>query len=119
MSPLRSALLLLLAIIPLAARGADAPRYEFTRDVLPLLEAHCTKCHGPQEQKGGLRLHTAEVIRKGGITEHLIVPGHSDRSYLVQRLRGEGDEDRMPPSKKGMPAADIAVIRAWIDGGAL
>ena len=47
-----------------------------------------------------------------------ILPGDGRKSYLVQRLRGEGDEDRMPLDADPLPAATIARLRAWIDQGA-
>ena len=37
---------------------------EFVRDVLPVLQSRCVKCHGPQEQRGQLRL---ELEEKGQI----------------------------------------------------
>src|SRR5437016_8150023 len=47
-----SELVVLLAVV-LTASAAPAP--DFSREVRPLLEKHCFKCHGPEKQKGGLR----------------------------------------------------------------
>ena len=39
---------------------------DFSREVRPLLEKHCFKCHGPEKQKGGLRFDTKEGAFKTG-----------------------------------------------------
>ena len=39
---------------------------DFTRDVKPVLARHCVSCHGPDKQRGGLRLDTAAAARQGG-----------------------------------------------------
>ena len=56
---------------------------------------------------------------KGGIGDDLIVAGKADDSYLVKRLLGEGDEDRMPLKKPALPDEEIELIKRWIDQGAV
>ena len=44
-------------------------------DVLPIVLLHCTACHGPQEQMGGLDLRTPEAMQKGGKSGPALVAG--------------------------------------------
>jgi hypothetical protein len=113
------ALLPLLVAAPglAASPGAPAP-IDFTRDVLPIFQRACVSCHGPDKASGGLQLVSAHRLRQGGIGDDLLVPGKAGASYLVQRLRGQGGEDRMPLKAKALPAADLALIERWIDEGA-
>jgi Planctomycete cytochrome C len=39
---------------------------EFKKEVLPVLETHCFKCHGAEEQKSGLRLDSRAALLSGG-----------------------------------------------------
>jgi len=39
---------------------------DYLRDVKPILAKRCYACHGPFQQKSGLRLDTGEAIRGGG-----------------------------------------------------
>jgi mono/diheme cytochrome c family protein len=105
----------LLLLLPVAA-GAAEP-VDFAKQVRPLFERHCTSCHGPAKQKGGLRLHTGTFALKGGLNGPVVVPKKSADSPLVKALKGEGDFAQMPP-KGQLPDADIALIARWIDEGA-
>ncbi len=96
-----------------------APRVDFTRQILPLFQRACVSCHGPDKAQGGLQLGSAHRIRKGGIGDDLIVPGEPRKSYLVQRLRGEGDEERMPMKAPPLRAAELALVERWIAEGAV
>jgi hypothetical protein len=59
-----------------SATAADPLADEFfERDVRPLLADRCLKCHGPQKQKGGLRLDSRASILQGGETGPAAVPG--------------------------------------------
>ncbi len=104
------------------AIAADAPlpadrKADFARDVGPILQANCHKCHGEARQKGDLRLDLREAALAGGISGKAIVPGDSVGSLLIQRITSE--DDRMPPSPNDpLTAEQIALLRAWIDGGA-
>jgi mono/diheme cytochrome c family protein len=91
---------------------------DFARDVRPILAAHCYECHGPDKQKGALRLDSRAVALRGGVSGHTIVPGKSQASHILDRLRGLGGEDRMPFKKPPLTEPQIATLAAWIDAGA-
>jgi mono/diheme cytochrome c family protein len=95
-----------------------APPVDFAREILPIFARACVACHGPEKASGGLQLVNAHRLRQGGIGDDLLVPGQARASYLVQRLRGEGGEDRMPLKAKPLSASDLALIERWIDQGA-
>lgn len=90
----------------------------FATQIEPILAEHCYECHGPDKSKGKLRLHIRDLALKGGGTGPLLVPGNSAESYMVTRLLGQGDEDRMPLDKDPLGEGEIALIRQWIDEGA-
>jgi uncharacterized protein DUF1553/uncharacterized protein DUF1549/cytochrome c len=92
---------------------------DFVRDIQPILQNTCYECHGPKKTKADLRLDSPAGIMKGGETGAIIVAGNSERSLIVRRVLGLDDEDRMPKDGDPLPAAQIALIRAWIDQGAV
>src|SRR5262245_52855698 len=60
---------------------------DFSRDVRPILEAHCLKCHGPEKQKGGLRFDLKEgAFKTGESGEKAIVPGDTAQSRLFKLI---------------------------------
>jgi hypothetical protein len=101
-----------------AVTSAQPARIDFASQIEPILKAQCYECHGEKKARGKLRLHVRDLALKGGATGPLLVPGDSAKSYLVQRLLGEGGEDRMPLDEDPLTAEQTAVIRAWIDQGA-
>jgi mono/diheme cytochrome c family protein len=112
------AVLTLCAAALLPAAAAAAERVDYVRDVKPILARHCLACHGPQKQRSGLRLDTAAAARKGGNAGPAVVPGHSARSRLVQAVTRADGVAAMPPKGPGLNAREVALLRAWIDGGA-
>src|SRR5262245_35787195 len=77
-----------------------------------LLDRHCVKCHGPLEQNAGLRLDSAEAVRKGGDEGPVVVAGKPDESKLIRVLASASDP-HMPP-KKQLADEDIARLRSWV-----
>lgn len=57
------------------------------------------------------------LLMKGGKDGAVIVPGKSSESRMVKMLEGE-IQPRMPYGGDALPAADIALVKAWIDAGA-
>ena len=111
---------ILIAMVGNAQSVVAAPPVDYGREVKPILAARCTSCHGAIRQKAGLRLDTAEFVRRGGEGGPAIEPGKSDESLLIDRVTGADGSDRMPPESEGVPLSDgeVAVLRAWIDQGA-
>ena len=91
---------------------------DFARDIQPILETHCYECHGAKKTKAKLRLDRRAAAMKGGETGAAILPGDSEHSLVVRRLLGLDGDDRMPKDGDPVPAAQIALVRAWIDQGA-
>ena len=96
-------------LFALAASAAD-----FTTHVQPILEKHCTSCHGATVQMGGLDLRTPEAMRKGGSKGAALVSGAAGKSLVYARIA----DQTMPPGAKKVPASEAAVIRQWIEAGA-
>jgi hypothetical protein len=88
----------------------------FERSVRPILVERCVACHGPEKQRGGLRLDSSEAARAGGTEGPVIVPGKPAESRLIAALQHTG-ELKMPPSGK-LPAAEIAALEKWVTLGA-
>lgn len=100
------------------AKGDDARVFA---DVLaPILRKRCNECHGDGTVKGGLRLDSYAAVMKGGKHGVVVVPGKPAASPMHQRLvLPASDDDHMPPEDKpGLSAAEIALVRVWIERGA-
>ena len=97
---------------PLAAQEIVS----FSRDIQPILQASCWRCHGDQHVSG-LDLRTREGAVKGGDNGAAIVPGRSDQSRLYRRIAGL-EEPAMPFEGPALSAQQITVVRTWIDQGA-
>ncbi len=99
--------------------GAVDPVAQFEAEVRPVLEVHCFECHGPEKQKGGLRLdQKASILGAGDSEKAAVVPGNSEASQLVKRVTSADPDDQMPPEGKRLTPEEIASIKGWIDAGA-
>ncbi len=113
----RSAAVLMFIIAPAAA--ADNPalppaatkKIDFARDIQPLLEQRCQLCHGARQQMNGLRLDQKQSALR------VIQPGNSAASLLIRMVAGL-EKKVMPPIGARLTAAEIGLLRAWIDQGA-
>ena len=99
-------------VSPLAA----AP--DFVHDVVPILKEQCADCHTGNKQKGGLSLNTEESFRKGSKNGPIVVAAESEKSLLLKVIVSDDEDERMPPKGKGLSAAQVELVRAWVLGGA-
>lgn len=95
------------------AGGKKGPIPDFTRDVLPLFEAKCIRCHGAKKRDGKLDLRTPEALLKGGVTSPAIKPGNARKSLLIELLH----YNEMPPKKETprVTREELELLRKWID----
>ncbi len=91
---------------------------DFARDIKPIFADNCVKCHGAEKQKGGLRLDNKASAFQGGDEGKVLVAGKSAESPLVHLVAGLEEDKIMPPKGERLTAAQVGLLRAWIDQGA-
>lgn len=92
---------------------------DFHREVKPILESQCIKCHGPKKDKGSLRLDTLAAALKGGDEGEAIIPGNWEHSLLVERVALKPNhDDIMPPKGEPLNIIQIEILKQWIQDGA-
>lgn len=103
---------------------ADKKGLTFDKDIKPILEKSCVKCHGAEKPKSKYRTDSVASLIKGGDSgEPAVVPGHSDKSPIVHYVSDLVEEMEMPPTDKrdrypALTKQEVGLLRAWIDQGA-
>ena len=103
-------------LILLAAPRPVLGEVDFAHEVVPLLQKHCVECHGGDESKGGFSLNDRDIFLDADVVEL----GKPHDSYLIELLRTDFEDERMPPVKKQaepLPEAEIQVFERWIAAG--
>jgi hypothetical protein len=101
-------------LISVSGAGAD-----FEREVRPLLARKCFACHGAALQKSHLRLdRRADMLRGGESGIPAVAPGKSVDSLLIRYVSGTDPKLVMPPAGPRLTAAEITLLKEWIDEGA-
>ncbi|MEN9678868.1 MAG: hypothetical protein RIS76_4764 [Verrucomicrobiota bacterium] len=108
----------LLASMSVTVSGAAA--VDFKRQVRPVLEVYCLKCHGDEKPKGGLSLTTRAGAIKGGEDGTSLVPGDPGKStlYTLTTLPSDHD-DVMPPKGDKLTPDQQNLLKQWITEGAV
>ncbi|RYD73743.1 MAG: DUF1587 domain-containing protein, partial [Verrucomicrobiaceae bacterium] len=102
-------LLVLLPCLPVA--GAEAPSVSpdavgFTKVAQPFLKEHCIRCHGPEKQKGELRLDTLA----NNFADPLVKEKWAEVINTVNSHEMPPEEEPQPKPEEAGPFAD------WISG---
>jgi hypothetical protein len=112
--------LLVVAGLLFVSGSGVADTVDFARDIAPILEQRCWHCHGEDEQESGLRLDRRPRMLRGGDSGlAAVVPGHPQNSYLLDVVKHLDPEMKMPPDEDQIPAAEIDLLAAWIEQGAI
>jgi hypothetical protein len=92
----------------------------FEKNVRPILVNNCYNCHSDAfKESGGLRVDVGIAIFNGGNSGPAIIPGHPEKSLLIERVKSGDEKKRMPQeSKEALPADQIAILERWIKDGA-
>jgi mono/diheme cytochrome c family protein len=112
--------LALFAFVAFPVRAADPVPDAMLKAVAvtaaAILEKHCVECHGGRLTRSGFDLTTREGLLKGGDGGPVIVPADATASRLY-KLVSHAAEPGMPYKRQKLADDEIAVLKAWIDGG--
>jgi cytochrome c len=103
---------------------SDKTGLTFAKDIKPIIEVSCLKCHSGEKPKSKYRIDTREAMIKGGESgDAAITPGKSAESPLIHYVADLVEDMEMPPTDKrdkypALKKEQIALLRAWIDQGA-
>ena len=86
----------------------------FAQDIKKIMSKYCFECHGIKNKEAKLDLRTLGSILSGGESGPAIVPGHPDKSILLDMIHNE----HMPPEGELLATEEIERIRQWIASGA-
>jgi hypothetical protein len=99
----------------------------FEKELWPVFQKKCLDCHQAprevngkmQKPKADLRLDTAAFIMSGSKNGAIIKPKASAKSRLHEVVTlPKDDDDFMPPKGDPLTAAEIKLLKQWIDEGA-
>lgn len=102
------------------AGGADAPaagtlEARWVSDIQPIMDQHCTQCHGETKQNAALRLDSLEETMRGSDYGQVIEQGRPELSRLYQVVCLHPDDDYfMPPGKPGLDLEQMRTLALWI-----
>ncbi|QDU91495.1 Chromosome partition protein Smc [Pirellulimonas nuda] len=102
----------------IASQAAELPeKVTFDEHVAPIFREHCFACHSQDGASSDLALDTYAAASAGGAGGEVLVGGDAGSSRLWKLVNHE-ESPKMPPGDK-LPDDQLAVVRAWIDGGLL
>jgi uncharacterized membrane protein len=99
---MRTLLIALLCALPMAAK------VNFVRDVKPILELRCVRCHGSEAAMKNLRLNRKDRAMM------VIVPNKPEESRLFLAAQS----GFMPPGGPPLSGEELETLRKWIAEGA-
>lgn len=109
--------LVILLAISKAACGQQTP-VSYSQ-VAPVLKQYCSGCHDGAEPEGDFSTKSWSTLMAGTPDGPVLVAGKLEQSRLWQLLNGQS-EPAMPPVEEPQPTAEeLALLRQWIEQGAL
>jgi hypothetical protein len=92
-------------------------RIDFWKDVFPIFESSCIRCHGPDRARGNFRVDRRDDYFGASGRAALVTPGNSAQSPLIAIVRGERVDMAMAADHK-LLEREVDLLKAWIDAGA-
>jgi hypothetical protein len=97
---------------PLSAEGETF----FAKEVLPILQAHCHKCH-VDKTRGGLSLASRSAMLKGGDSGPAVNLQRPEDSLLLKAINHQGDLEMPPPPNVKLSVKEIDILTRWVKAG--
>ena len=114
----RVAAIVAVMLIGFPGQRARAAVPDYNKQVAPILKKYCAGCHNDADAEGKLSLESFFSLQRGGKSGAVLLAGNGKSSRLVRLVTGQA-QPVMPPMDHERPGeAEIAILKAWIDGGA-
>lgn len=109
-------LLLLICIQSLNAQAVSSKPagIDFVHDVAPVLRKHCGKCHTNGVAKGDFSMDTRRAL----LASEAVIPGKADQSDLIERIKSDEKEFKMPPEGARLTQQEVKALTQWVNQGA-
>ncbi|MDN3688909.1 DUF1553 domain-containing protein [Cyclobacterium jeungdonense] len=116
----------ILRVIPLENKHQIVPgivlgeRVDYNRDIRPIVNNKCIACHGGVKKSGGFSLlfeEEALAVNESG--KRAIVPGNVWKSELINRIKHQDPEYRMPLEEEPLSEEEIELFTKWVNQGAV
>jgi uncharacterized membrane protein len=102
-----------------SALKAAKEKVDFVAHVKPILETKCVMCHNTRTLPGRLSLENRKAAMKLGAMGAYIVPGHPEKSPLIQNIQSSHAQvNAMPPVGERITKQEMEVLTKWIRDGA-
>ncbi len=108
------------ALLATSLRAATPQQIEFFESkIRPILAQDCYECHSTgTKQKGGLLLDSRAGWQAGGESGAVIKPGDPANSLLIQSIKHELEDIKMPKAGAQLEDKVVADFERWIRDGA-
>jgi uncharacterized membrane protein len=103
-----------------SAQAQDTP-VDFAKDIKPLLESKCMRCHNEDRKEGGFRMDDREKL----FDDWVFAEEASESPMMIDHILSTDKDQMMPPPPRKDPESDgplkqaeIDLLTRWIDEGA-
>jgi mono/diheme cytochrome c family protein len=106
------------ALLLAAVTAGAADRVNYQDQILPLVEANCSRCHNADKKKADLDLTSYQGVLAGSGSGAVVMSGNVDGSKLWKAVT-HAEEPFMPPNRPKLPDKELELIKQWIQDGLL
>jgi hypothetical protein len=107
-------------VAPTGNGGNGGGGVDYASQIQPIFDDRCISCHSGANPIAGLNLSSyTALINSASSNSPVVLPNDAQNSYLVKTLEDRDGAPFMPQGGTQLPASQIALIRQWIDEGAL
>lgn len=96
-----------LSLLACAGTGARGGEIDFARDIAPILQAHCFRCHGPERQESKVRLDNLSIN---------LVEDRAATEYWHEVLNVLQAGEMPPKEEPQLSSEQLKTVTDWLAG---
>lgn len=109
-----------MALVACFFASEASAQVSFKKDIAPVLLNNCLACHGPKKAEGAYRIDSFErAVAAGESATAAFVAKNLEGSEGLRRIMSGDVTERMPLDGDPLPAETVALIKKWVEEGAV